>query len=162
MGHLEQLRELHAKLGEDQQRLQQLQQVLEREAAGKVLDEGARAKARDVHHRIMEDAEAKAPPAFHRASQNLTAAAILLRTMSEPYTTEGHRIHGEIWGLLKFAAVQEAESLASRFGSPPRSTEQDPLASRGRLRSTPNPPKKIRVVLFRNPLVEIIFSLAVS
>lgn len=38
VAHLEQLQELHAKLGEEQQRLQQLRQVLEKEAAGKALD----------------------------------------------------------------------------------------------------------------------------
>jgi hypothetical protein len=93
--HLEQLCELHA-FGEEQQRLQQLQLVLEQEATGKALDEGAHAKARDVHRRIIECAEAKAPSAFHRASQNFTPVVILLRTMPEPSTTKGHRIHGEI------------------------------------------------------------------
>jgi hypothetical protein len=68
MAHLEKLYELHAKLREEQQRMQQLRQVLDREAAGKALDEGARAKACDVHCHIMEDAKAKAPLAFHRAS----------------------------------------------------------------------------------------------
>jgi hypothetical protein len=48
VAHLEQLRELHNKLGEVQQCLQQLRQALEREAASKALDGGARAKARDV------------------------------------------------------------------------------------------------------------------
>jgi hypothetical protein len=61
MAHLEQFCELHAKLREEQQQLQQIRRVLEMEAAGKVLDEGARAKAHDVHRRIMEDAEAEAP-----------------------------------------------------------------------------------------------------
>jgi hypothetical protein len=106
MAHLKQLHELHAKLGEEQQRLQQLRQVLEREAAGKALDEGARAKARDIHHRIMEDVEAEAPLSFHRASQNLSATTILLCTMPEPSTTKGRRIHGEIRGLLEGATVQ--------------------------------------------------------
>jgi hypothetical protein len=41
VAHLEQLRELHNKLREEQQQLQQLRQALEREAAGKALD-GAR------------------------------------------------------------------------------------------------------------------------
>jgi hypothetical protein len=54
----------------------------------------------------MEGVGADPPPAFHKASQNLAAAAILLRTMPEPSTTEGRRIHGEIRGLLECAAVQ--------------------------------------------------------
>jgi hypothetical protein len=38
--------------------------------------------------------------------------------MSEPSTTEGRRIHGEIKGLLECAAVQQAESSASRLREP--------------------------------------------
>jgi hypothetical protein len=48
LAHLEQLQELHDKLEEEQQRLQHLQQALERESAGKTLDEGTRVKARDI------------------------------------------------------------------------------------------------------------------
>jgi hypothetical protein len=118
MAHLEQLRELHANPREEQQRFQQLRQDLEREAACKALDEGTRAKARDVHYRIMEDARAEAPLAFHRTSQNLAATAILLRSMTEPSTTEGHRIHGEIQGLLEYATVQQSERSASRLLEP--------------------------------------------
>jgi hypothetical protein len=84
IAHLEQLCELHAKLGEEQERLQQLRHVLEQEAAGRAPDGGARAKSRDVHHRIMEDVRAEPLPPFHRASQILVAATILLRTMPNP------------------------------------------------------------------------------
>jgi hypothetical protein len=61
----------------------------------------------------MEDAEVEAPLAFNRGSQNHAATAILLRTMLEPSTIEGRRIHGEIQGLLECVAVQQAESSAS-------------------------------------------------
>jgi hypothetical protein len=44
MAHLEQLRELHAKLSEEQRRLQQLRQVLKREATGRAPNEGARSR----------------------------------------------------------------------------------------------------------------------
>jgi hypothetical protein len=118
MAHLEQPCELHAKLGEEHQWLQRLRQVLEREAASKVLDEGACAKARDVHRHIMEDVVADAPLAFHRASQNLTTIVILLRTMRKPSTTERHRIHGKIRGLLECVAVQQTESSTSRLREP--------------------------------------------
>lgn len=50
--HLEQLQELHSKLREEQQCLHQLRQALEGEAAGKALDEGTRAKSRDILCRI--------------------------------------------------------------------------------------------------------------
>jgi hypothetical protein len=66
----------------------------------------------------MEDAKTEAPLAFHWASQNLTATTILLRTMPEPSTTEGHRIHGEIQGLLECATVQQVESSASQLWEP--------------------------------------------
>ena len=115
---LEQLREIQAKLDEEQARLRQLQQVLEHERAGRALDGGARARSRDVQNRIIEDAGADQPPVFNRASQNLAAAAILLRTMPEPSTPEGRRIRGEIKGLLEHAAVQQAESSASRLREP--------------------------------------------
>jgi hypothetical protein len=39
---------------------------------------------------------------------------MLLRAMSEPSTTEGRRIQGELKGLLENAAVRRAESSASR------------------------------------------------
>jgi hypothetical protein len=54
------------------------------------------------------------PSAFNGAGQSLAAAAMLLRTMPEPSTTEGRRIQGELKGLLENAAVRQAESSASR------------------------------------------------
>lgn len=76
IAHLEQLREINAKLEEEQQQLQQLWQVLEQEVVGRAPDGAARAKSHNVHCRIMEDAGARPPPAFHRANQNLAATAI--------------------------------------------------------------------------------------
>jgi hypothetical protein len=66
----------------------------------------------------MEYVGAEPPPAFHRASQNLAAIAILLRMMPKPSTTGGCRIHVEIRGLLECTAVQQAESSASRLQEP--------------------------------------------
>jgi hypothetical protein len=123
-------------LGEEHQRLQPFRQVLESEAAGKVLDEGACAKACDVHHCIMEEAEAEAPPLFHNASQNLIVAAILLRTMPEPPPSRDERIHGEIRG--PWSVLRSSKPRARPFGfmSLPQSIERGCLASRGSL----NPP----------------------
>jgi hypothetical protein len=89
---LEQLREMQAKLNEETGRLMQLQQNLEQEWAGRALTGGARHRARDVQHRIIDNARAGLPPAFNEAGKNLAAAAMLLRTMPEPSTTEGRRI----------------------------------------------------------------------
>jgi hypothetical protein len=66
----------------------------------------------------MEDANAAAPLALNRASQSLAAAAILLHTMSEPSTTEGRHIHGELWELLECATIQQAKSSASQLHEP--------------------------------------------
>jgi hypothetical protein len=111
---LEQLREMYAKLDKETGRLVQLQQNIEKGWAGRALAGGARHRAWDVQRRIIDDARAGLPPAFNGASQNLAAAAMLLRTMMEPSTTEGRRIQGELKDLLENAAVRRAESSASR------------------------------------------------
>jgi hypothetical protein len=89
---------MQAKLDEEAGRLVQLRQNVEQEWAGRALTGGARHRARDVQRRIVDDARAGLPPAFSGAGQNLAAAAMLLRTMPEPSTTEGRRIQGELCG----------------------------------------------------------------
>jgi hypothetical protein len=89
---LEQLRKMQAKLDEETGRLVQLRQNIEQEWAGRALAGGARHRARDVQRRIIDDARAGLSPAFSRAGKNLAAAAMQLRTMLEPSTTEGQRI----------------------------------------------------------------------
>jgi hypothetical protein len=89
---LEQFREMQARLNEEAGRLVQLQQNIEQEWAGRVLAGGARHQARDVQRRIIDGTRAGLPPAFSGVGQNLAAAAMLLRTMPEPSTTEGRRI----------------------------------------------------------------------
>jgi hypothetical protein len=111
---LEQLYEMQAKLDEETGRLVQLRQNIEQEWAGRALAGGARHRARDVQHRIIDDVGAGLPSSFSRAGQNLVAAAMLLRTMPEPSTTEGRGIQGELKDLLENAAVRRAESSASR------------------------------------------------
>jgi hypothetical protein len=111
---LEQLREMQAKLDEEAGRLVQLRQNIEQEWAGRALAGGARHRARDVQRRIVDDARAGLLLAFSRAGQNLAAAAMLLRTMPKPSTTEGRRIQGELKDLLEDAAARRTESSASR------------------------------------------------
>jgi hypothetical protein len=65
-------------------------------------------------HRIADDVRMRPPPASSGVGQNLAAAAMLLRVMPEPSTTEGRRIQGELKNLLEDAAVRRAESSASR------------------------------------------------
>jgi hypothetical protein len=65
-------------------------------------------------HRIADDVRVRPPPASSGVGQNLAVAAMLLRVMLEPSTTEGRRIQGELKNLLEGAAVRRAESSASR------------------------------------------------
>jgi hypothetical protein len=111
---LGQLRETQAKLNEEAERLAQLRQNIKQEWAGQALAGGARHRARDVQRCIVGNARAGLPPAFSGASQDLAAAAMLLRTMPEPSTTEGRRIQGELKDVMEDAAVRRAESSASR------------------------------------------------
>jgi hypothetical protein len=104
---------MQAKLDEEMRQLVLLQQNLEQEWVGRVPAGGARHRAWDVQHRIIDDARAMLPPAFNRASQNLAAAPMLLRAMPEPSTTEGRRIQGKLKDLLENAVARRAESSAS-------------------------------------------------
>jgi hypothetical protein len=123
---LEQLREMQVKLDEEREQLMQLRQNLEQEWAGRALAGGARHRARDVQRRIIDDARAGLPPTFNGASQNLAPAVMLLRTMPELSTTEGRCVQGELKGLLENAAVQQAESSASRRRGCPSEHQDEP------------------------------------
>jgi hypothetical protein len=74
----------------------------------------ARHLPQGIQLRIADDVRARPPPDSSGVGQNLAAAAILLRVMPEPSTTEGRRIQGELKILLEDAAVRRAESSASR------------------------------------------------
>jgi hypothetical protein len=80
----------------------------------------ARGPARDNNQRPNEGAnvdtsvDANAPPLFRRASQNLTAAAMLLHSCPEPATSKKRRVREQLKALLEAAVAQQAESLASR------------------------------------------------
>jgi hypothetical protein len=58
--------------------------------------------------------DADAPPLFRRASQNLAAAAMLLRGCPEPASSEERRVRQQLKALLEAAVAQQAESSASR------------------------------------------------
>jgi hypothetical protein len=102
---LEQIREMQAKLDEEAGQLVQLRQNIEQEWAGRALAGEARHQARDVQRCTVDDARARLPLASSGVGQNLAAAAILLRAMPEPSTTEGRRIQGELKNLLEDSAV---------------------------------------------------------
>jgi hypothetical protein len=123
---LEQIREMQAKLDEEAGQLVQLRQNIGQEWADRALAGEPRRQAQDVQHRIADDARARLPLASSGVGQNLAAAAILLRAMPEPSTTEGRRIQGELRNLLEDVAVRRAESSASRRqGYPPGASRRD-------------------------------------
>jgi hypothetical protein len=92
---LEQIHELQDRLDKEQENLRLLQQTLEQERAARARGGGSRERARDVNHRIIED-RAVEPLVFDRASQNVVAAAMLLRNMPEPSKLEALRARDEI------------------------------------------------------------------
>jgi hypothetical protein len=117
---LEQIREMQARLNEEAGQFVQLRQNIGQEWAGRALAGEARHLPQDVQHRIADDARVRLPPASSGVGQNLAAAAILLRAMLEPSTTEGRSIQGKLKNLLEDAAVRRSESSASRRqGYPP-------------------------------------------
>jgi hypothetical protein len=111
---LEQIREMQTRLDEEAGQLVQLRQNIGQEGAGRAPAGEACHLAQDVQHRIANDARARLPPASSGVGQNLAAAAILLRAMPEPSTTEGRRIQGELKNLLEDAVVRRAKSSAFR------------------------------------------------
>jgi hypothetical protein len=74
----------------------------------------ARHLPQGIQHCITDDVRVRPPPNSSGVGQNLAAAAVLLRAMPEPSTTEGWRIQGELKNLLEDAAVRRAESSASQ------------------------------------------------
>jgi hypothetical protein len=54
---------------------------------------------------------AEKTPLFSIASQNVVAAALLLRAMPEPLMPEGRRVHQGLQGLLEHAVVQNKRVL---------------------------------------------------
>jgi hypothetical protein len=117
---------MQAKLDEEAGQLVQLRQNIEQEWAGRALTGEARHQAQDVQRRIVDDSRARLPLASSGVGQNLATAAILLRAMSEPSTTKGQRIQGELKNLLEDATVRRAESSTSRRqGCPPGALRND-------------------------------------
>jgi hypothetical protein len=69
---------------------------------------------RRANEGVNANAYADAPPLFRWASQNLTAAAMLLCGSPEPATSEERRVRPQLKALLEAAATQQAKSSASR------------------------------------------------
>jgi hypothetical protein len=111
---LEQIRGVQARLDEGTGALEPIRWDVGQEWAGQPPAGEMRHLAQGFQHRIADDARMGPPPASSGVGQNLAAAAMLLRAMPEPSTTEGRRIQGDLKNLLEGAAVRRAESSTSR------------------------------------------------
>jgi hypothetical protein len=77
--------------------------------------ERAREQGKQVRDCINTDPNVDNTDAPPRASQKLIAAAMLLRAMPAPSTPKARDLHHEVQTLIDQAAVQQAESSASRI-----------------------------------------------
>jgi hypothetical protein len=105
---------MQARLDEGAGTLEPLRRNIGQEWVDQAPAREARHLPQGIQLRIADDVRARPPPASSGVSQNLAAAAILLRAMPEPSTTEGRHIRGELKNLLEDVAVRRAESSASR------------------------------------------------
>jgi hypothetical protein len=110
---LAQARELEAKLAEEYRTVWLLRASMAGEASAR--GERARELGIQARDRINADFNVDNPDTPPRASKKLIAAATLLRAMSAPSTPEARNLHREVHTLIKQAAVQQAESSASRI-----------------------------------------------
>jgi hypothetical protein len=110
---LEKIREMQARLDEGAGTLVPICQDIGQEWAGLPPAGEARHLPQGIQHRIANDVRVRSPSDSSGVGQNLAAAAMLLRAMPEPSTTEGWRIQGELKNLLEDAAVRRAESFAT-------------------------------------------------
>jgi hypothetical protein len=134
---LEQIRGVPARLDEGAGALEPIRRDVRQEWAGQPPAGEVRHLPQGIQHRITDDVRVRPPPASSGVGQNLAAAAMLLRAMPEPSTTEGQRIQGELKNLLEGAAVRRAESSTSQRQGTSRNIAPQLPDSCGKPRSTP-------------------------
>jgi hypothetical protein len=110
---LAQARELEAKLAEEYRTVRLLHASMAGEASAR--GERPRELGIQARDRINADFNVDNPDTPPRASQKLIAAATLLRAMPAPSTPEARNLHREAQALIEQAAVQQAETSASRI-----------------------------------------------
>jgi hypothetical protein len=110
---LAQARELEAKIAEEYRAVRLLHATIAGEASAR--GECVRELGNQAHEHINADFNVDDPNTPPRASQKLIAAATLLRAMPAPSTPEARNLHREAQALIEQAAVQHAESSASRI-----------------------------------------------
>jgi hypothetical protein len=102
---LEHIRGVQARFDEGAGTLEPVRRDIGQECAGQPPTGEVRHLPQGIQHCIADDVRVRPPPASSGVSQNLAAAAMLLRAMPEPSTTEGRRIQGELKNLLEGVAV---------------------------------------------------------
>jgi hypothetical protein len=105
---------MQARLDEGAGTLEPIRRNIGQEWAGQPPAGEVRHLPQGIQRRIADDVRVRPPLTSSGVGQNLAVAAILLHAMSEPSTTEGRRIQGELKNLLEDVAVRRAESSASR------------------------------------------------
>jgi len=103
------------------------------------LSKSAPRVVRVVREQILADDNIDKPLELQRASQKLITVAYLLQAMPEPSTTKGLNLRDEAKVLIEQAAVQQAESSASRMRS--ATSKAGGGAHQGREASVPAPPE---------------------
>jgi hypothetical protein len=86
---LEQIRGVPARLDEGAGALEPIRRDVGQEWAGQPSAREMRHLPQGIQHHITDDVRVRPPPASSGVGQNLAAAAMLLRAMPEPSTTEG-------------------------------------------------------------------------
>jgi hypothetical protein len=110
---LAQARELEAKLAEEYRTVRLFRASIAGEASAR--GERARELGRQARDCINTDFNVDIPDTTPRVSQKLIAAATLLRARPAPSMPEARNLHREAQALIEQAAVQQAESSASRI-----------------------------------------------
>jgi hypothetical protein len=96
---LEQIRGVPARLDEGAGALEPIRRDVGQEWACQPPAGEMRHLPQGFQHHIADDVRMRPPPASSGVGQNLAAAAMILRAMPEPSTTEGRRIQGELKNL---------------------------------------------------------------
>jgi hypothetical protein len=110
---LAQAREHEAKLAEEYRTVRLLRASMAGEASAR--GERARELGKQARDCINADFNVDNPDTPPRASQKLITAATLVQAMPAPSTPEARNLHREVQALIEQAAVQQAESSASRI-----------------------------------------------
>jgi hypothetical protein len=97
---LEQVRGAQARLDEGAGALESIRRDVGQVWEGQPPAGEIRHLPQGFQHRVANDVRVRPLPASSGVGQNLAAAAMLLRAMPEPSTTEGRRIQGELKNLL--------------------------------------------------------------